>query len=47
MNIPICDMILMPIVHHIFLINVFKMEQAFHMEYKERDMAFYFLLENW
>jgi len=33
-------MILMPIVHHILKIDVFKMEQAFHMEYKEGDRAF-------
>jgi hypothetical protein len=40
-NIPLCKMILMPIVHLVLKINVLKMEQAFHFGYREGDKVFY------
>ncbi len=41
MNIPLCRMISMPIVHLAFKIDVLKMEHAFQTGYHEGDKVFY------
>jgi hypothetical protein len=41
MNIPLCHMISMPVVRPTLKINVFKMEHAFQMAYREADKVFY------
>jgi hypothetical protein len=40
MHVPLCKMVPMPIIKHAFKINILKMEQAFHMRYKEGDKVF-------
>ncbi len=47
MNIPLCRMISMPIVHLAFKINVLKMEQAFQIGYHEGNTIFYISPLNW
>jgi hypothetical protein len=46
MNIPLCIMISMPMVRLALKIDVLKMEQAFHMGYKEGDKVFYVFATN-
>jgi hypothetical protein len=41
MHVPLCMMVPMPIVRHAFKINILKMEQTFHMGYKEGDKVSY------
>jgi hypothetical protein len=47
MNIPLCRMISMPIVHLAFKIDVLKMEQAFQIGYREGDKVFCISPLNW
>jgi len=47
MNIPLCIMISMPMVRPTLKIDVLKMEQAFHMGYREGDKVFYVFATNW
>jgi hypothetical protein len=44
MVVPLCKMVPMLTVRLIFKINILKMEQAFHMGYKEGDKVFYLSL---
>ncbi len=37
----------MPIMHLIFKIDMFKMEQAFMVAYREGESTFYVSFENW
>jgi hypothetical protein len=39
--IPLCHMILLPIVKLVLKINILKMEQTFHGRYREGDNLFY------
>jgi hypothetical protein len=47
MNIPLCCMVLVPIVCSTFKIYNLKMENVFQMGYKEGDKIFYLSLTNW
>ncbi len=44
MAIPLCRMVPMVVVRPTFKIDILKLEQAFHMGYKERDKVFYLSL---
>jgi hypothetical protein len=41
MHVPLCMMVPMPIVKPALKIDILKMEQAFHMGYREGDKVFY------
>ncbi len=47
MVVPLCRMVPMLVVTHAFKINISKMEQAFHMGYKEGDKVFYLCSLSW
>lgn len=47
MNIPLCWMISMLIVHHALKIDVLKMEHAFQTRYHEGEKVFYVSPLNW
>jgi hypothetical protein len=47
MNIPLYCMISMVVVKPTLKIDVFKMEQAFHMGYREGNKVFYVSPTNW
>jgi hypothetical protein len=47
MHVPLYRMVPMPIVKPTLKIDILKMEQAFHMGYKEDDKVFYRSLTNW
>jgi hypothetical protein len=47
MNIPLCHMVLMVIVHLTFKIDILKMNEAFQMGYKEGDKVSYLFFTNW
>ncbi len=47
MAIPLCRMVPMAVVRPTFKIDILKLEQAFHMGYKERDKVFYLSLMSW
>ncbi len=46
MVVPLCRMVPMLVVKHVFKIDILKMEQAFHMGYREGDKVFYLFLTN-
>jgi len=47
MLIPLCPMILMPIVKPTLKIDILKMQQAFHGKYREGNKVFYVSPTNW
>ncbi len=47
MNIPLCWMIAMPIIHPTLKTNVMKMEQTFQMGYRVGERVFYVSPQNW
>jgi hypothetical protein len=44
--VPLCRMVPMLVVKHVFKIDILKMEHAFHMGYREGDKVFYLFLTN-
>lgn len=47
MNILLCQMMLMHVVHLVFKIDILKMEHAFQMGCREGDNVFYLFLTTW
>ncbi len=47
MVVPLCRMVPMLVVRLALKIDILKMEQAFHMGYREGDKVFYLSLTSW